>query len=156
MNNVARTKLLSNPWEPKTYHARELVTLLGITLQEAVLMVVDINSVTFLTPFPWWITHHDLVLYLQDFTTITEVPEHKEEISRHGQWLLSKGWGIDPTRKTFRWIDPEMRARRLTLKGALFIALARERDEEPCYSDEQGNSQGDVIDAEFEVRSERT
>lgn len=152
MNSETRARLLSSPWQPRTYNSREIAELLEIPNQEALLMVLDINMASKLTPAHMWVTHHDLVLYLQDMITISEVPEHREELSRHGQWLVEQGWAIDPTRKTYRWIDPEMHFRRLSLKGALLIALARERDEEPYSFDSFGERSEDIIDADFEVK----
>jgi hypothetical protein len=65
VNTAARQALLSGPWEPKSYDVCELMGLLEIDALAASLMIRDINSGVEGLPILHWVTHHDLVTYLQ-------------------------------------------------------------------------------------------
>jgi hypothetical protein len=126
--------------------------LLEIDALAASLMIRDINSGVEGLPILHWVTHHDLVTYLHDTNSIAEVPEHQEEFSSHGIWLLENDWLIDQTRKTFRWVDPADQTRRVNLRSALLIQMCRERDYVSDTEEEEVVVvDPDIIDAEYTI-----
>lgn len=144
MNQQAVRRLLSAAWEPKSHDIETLVHDFGMSRGEGLQIIRDVNAGQ-VEPVDF-VTHHDLVAYLRDLTSIAVIPEHREEISTHGHWLIEKGWSIDLQRSKFRWIDPSEPSRRMTLSNALFRQMLRER----TVAVEGPN---DVIDAEFVVRT---
>ena len=143
MDIGARRKLLASPWLPKLYLVDELAQMLRIPVQEAADLILSVNAGDVQKNF---VTHHDLVTFLRDMVLITEVPEHEEEVSAHGRWLLVLGWGIDTRRSVYRWIDSESPNPnlRFSLRGALQIQLIRLNT---AVQEEDA-----PIDVEFEMR----
>lgn len=128
LDPTARSRLVSGPWVPKTYNVPELMELLRIDETQAQLIIFNCNAGD-PGDEPWadWCNHHDLVLYLKDLITPSEVPESLDDLSVHGKWLFNQGWRIDGTRTYFRWVDPQYPAGRIRLNAALSIALGRLR-----------------------------
>jgi len=150
MDTQARKKLLEGPWQPKTYTPQELVSLLRISPHQAVRIIADCNAGDPGEEI-WlhWVNHHDLCSYLRDLVTPAEIPEDLTDLSVHGQWLVKQGWGLDPTRTHYRWIDPEDPQARLLLKAALSIALARISPPPPTEKPERDPN---IIDAEWSFK----
>jgi hypothetical protein len=144
MDHAARRKFLQSPWEPKIYSAPQLAELFKISERAALRIILNINGLT-VAQFPW-VTHHDLVQYLRDTLAVSEVPDHAEELPPQGLWLIENGWSLDPSRTVFRWVSPDDRGGRYALKTALALELyAQQTNHE--------ESQTDIIDVEYEVRS---
>lgn len=144
MNQQAVRRLLAAAWEPKSYDIEILVREFGMTRPEGLQIIRDVNAGQIESMD--FVAHHDLVAYLRDLTSIAVIPEHREEISAHGHWLIEKRWALDLQRSKYRWIDPREPSRRITLAAALFRQMYAERTEAV-------EAPSDIIDAEFEIRT---
>ena len=148
MNTQVRSNLLKNSWLPKSYSVSELSDLLSITQDLAEVIIQNVNAGPDGIPIIPWITHHDLVIYLQDDLSISSVPDSIDEFSAHGKWLIENEWSIDITKKVYRWIDPYFTNRRVNLRSALMIQLSRIRPDNIVF--DIFNS-SEVVDVDFEL-----
>jgi len=148
MNPHIRARLIQEPWCPKTYDHRELAVLLGIPETTAALIIVSCNGIDPSLGYVQqpWCHHHDLVIYLKDMIEPVVVVESIDELSSHGRWLIGQGWGLDPTRNTYRWIDPEFIYGRYKLTSAVAIESNRSRPIPPSPPDPS------IIEGEFVIR----
>lgn len=147
MDLLLRKHFLTAPWQPRCYSRKEVAVMLGTSELMAYRVILDCNAGDPNGTFDAWVTHHDLAAYLKDMSAIVEVLESKEELSKHGQWLVEQGWGIDLGRAIYRWVDPKDPYSHYTLRAALSIALTDLMDVEDPWVEEDS-----VIDAEFTVK----
>jgi hypothetical protein len=142
---------LERPWQPETYSADQLAKLFDISVDRASRIILDCNAGD---PggetWEAWCNHHDLVTYLKDLISLSEVPQGLEDLSVHGRWLVEKGWLVDGSRTIYRWVDPKDRLSHYSLKAAISIEAGRIRKKEWLANQPLGP---DVIDVEVVVRS---
>jgi hypothetical protein len=146
MKKEVALQIIESEWEPILYGRADLSELLGLSQDEADTIVWEITG----SPEEPGVAHHELVGYLSDIMTISQVPDHPAELPKQGLWLLDQGWRLNPTRSTFRWINPYTdQVISLSLRAALKVELRSLYIE--GFKDVDSDDGDDTIDAEFHV-----
>ena len=85
MNREVAQRLMTERWEPVSYNVNQLMQLLSISREKAEKWIHEINAEL---RYQHWVTHHDLVVYLNDLLSIEQLPQTVEEagVSVQGYW----------------------------------------------------------------------
>ena len=146
MNRDVARQIMEAEWEPILYARSDLSSLLGLSQDEADTLVWEITG----SPEEPGVSHHELAGYLRDIMTISQVPDSRAELPKQGLWLLDQGWSLNPSRSTFRWINPYTdQIVSLALKAALKVELQKLFIE--GYSEMNSDDGDDIVDAEYIV-----